>query len=370
MPIALHPRATRSAPHWIAAAAGAAAMLGLCAAVVRRHTRRVAQAYPPPGRFVTVDGVRLHFTVRGRDDAAQTVVLLHGNGAMAEDFHISGLAKLASERYRVIVFDRPGYGHSERPAGRPFGPQEQADLIHAALMRLGVADPVVLGHSFGALVAIAMGLRHPRDVGSLVLASGYYFPSLRLDATLQAGPALPWLGALLRHTVSPLLSRLLWPLQVRRQFAPAAVTASFKNRFPVGLALRPSQLYARAADIAAQIRAALAWRDRYRELQVPAVLVAGADDHQLSTRWHSSRLHHELEHSWLRVIEGAGHMVHHTAPAQLVAAIDQAAGMVWDRSLLLRPAAGLKSGDDPDRRRTTLLEMPCAAPAPLSAGKA
>ena len=74
----------------------------------------------------------------------------------------------------------------------------QADLIHAALPRLGVHDPVVLGHSWGALVALSMGLRHPQDIGSLVLASGYYFPTLRLDTPLLAGPALPGIGALWR----------------------------------------------------------------------------------------------------------------------------------------------------------------------------
>jgi len=372
LPIAVRSSGTSRPVHrWLAAAAGTAAVLGVCAAIVQRQTRRAEQAFPPRGRFVTVDGVRLHFTVRGRDDAPQTVVLLHGNGTMAEDFDISGLAKQASERYRIIVFDRPGYGHSERPLGRRFGPVQQADLIHAALTRLGVVDPVVLGHSFGALVALLMGLRHPRDLGSLVLVSGYYFPSLRLDVPLLAGPALPVVGALLRHTLSPLLSRLFWPALVKRQFSPAAATPSFKQRYPVSLALRPSQLRASASDMVAQIRAALAWRDRYRELQVPAVLVAGAGDRQLSTRWHSSRLHGQLERSWLRVIEGSGHMVHHTATPQLVAAIDQAAGMVWDRSLLLRPPMGLKAGEEPGQTRgTTLLAMPCATPAPLPAGKA
>ena len=42
-------------------------------------------------------------------------------------------------------------------------------------------------------------------------------------------------------------------------------------------------------------------------------------------------------------------MVHHVATGQVMAAIDQAAAIVWDRSLLLRPAAGLKSGNDPLR---------------------
>jgi len=361
----MHPaRLVRARPdaRWFAAAAGTAAVLAACALVVKRQTARAERQYPPKGRFVAVDGVRLHFTVHGRDDAAQTVVLLHGNGTMAEEFDISGLTRQAAERYRVVSFDRPGYGWSERPDGRRWGPDEQADLIHAALTRLGVSDPIVLGHSWGALVALAMGLRHPQDVGSLVLASGYYFPTVRIDVPLLASPALPGIGTLVRHTVGPLLARLLWPLQVRRMFAPAPTTAAFSAQYPVGMAVRPGQLQASAAESAMMIPAAAALRRRYAELQVPAVLVAGASDRQLSTRWHSGRLHRRLDRSWLRVVEGSGHMIHHVAPGQVMAAIDQAAGIVWDRSLLLRPSAGLKAGGQ-GQAPIPFAFVPCATTA-------
>lgn len=332
----------RRAGRWIAIAAATAAVLAGCAVVVRRQTQRAERDFPPKGRFVTVHGVRLHFTVHGRDDRAQTVVLLHGNASLGEDFQISGLTQLAAERYRVVVFDRPGYGHSEPPHGHQWTAEEQADLLHAALRRLGVANPIVLGHSWGALVALAMGLRHPHDVGSLVLASGYYFPTLRLDVPLLAGPAVPGIGTLMRHTISPLLGRLVLPLMIKRMFAPAPVTKAFRQRFPVWMALRPSQLHAEAAEMAAMAPTTLALRGRYTSLQVPAVLVAGASDRHLSTRFHSARLHQRLERSWLRLVEGSGHMIHHVAPGQVMAAIDQAAGMVWDRPMLRRPASGLK----------------------------
>lgn len=352
---------SRASRGWLIAA-GAAAALTACALVVRRQTRRAEAQFPPKGRFVTVQGVRLHFTVHGRDDAPQTVVLLHGNGTMADDWSISGVVEQAAERYRVVVFDRPGYGHSERPDDRRWDPQQQADLLHAALARMGVTDPIVVGHSWGAQVAMAMGLRHPQDVGSLVLVSGYYFPSLRFDVPLLSAPALPLIGTLMRHTVSPLLSRLLWPLLLRRMFAPAAVTEAFKRRYPVWMSLRPSQLKASASESALMVPAALAMQRHYSELKVPAVLVAGAKDRLLGTRWHSARLHNQLDRSWLRVVEDAGHMVHHVATGQVTAAIDQAAGMVWDRSLLLRPARGLRADEPAAAAAAPVVVVPCATP--------
>ena len=62
----------------------------------------------------------------------------------------------------------------------------------------------------------------------LVLVSGLYFPSLRLDTPLLIPPAIPLVGDLLRHTLSPLAGRALWPAWLKMIFAPAPVPASFE----------------------------------------------------------------------------------------------------------------------------------------------
>ena len=98
----------------VVAALDAAALLAGAALAVRHQTRRAEAKHPPAGRFVTVDGVRLHDVERGR---GRPVVLLHGNGATLQDFELSGVVDLVSRTHRVIVFDRPGFGYSERPRG-------------------------------------------------------------------------------------------------------------------------------------------------------------------------------------------------------------------------------------------------------------
>ena len=79
----------------------------------------------PPGRFVEVDGVRVHYIARGK---GRPVVLVHGNGTMAEDFVISGLVDQLATRYRVIAIDRPGFGHTDRPRWRIWTASAQAHL--------------------------------------------------------------------------------------------------------------------------------------------------------------------------------------------------------------------------------------------------
>src|SRR3954451_5425316 len=175
---------------------------------------------PPLGRFITVDGVRLHYVDRG---TGTPLVLLHGNGSMIEDFQSSGLIDLAAKNYRVIAIDRPGFGHSSGPRSTVWTPQAQADLIAAALKKIGVPRAIILGHSWGTLVALALAVKYPQEVQALVLASGYYYPPARADVVMLSPPAMPLIGDLLSHTLSHLLSRLMWPLLLRKIFGPSPV---------------------------------------------------------------------------------------------------------------------------------------------------
>jgi pimeloyl-ACP methyl ester carboxylesterase len=89
----------------------------------------------------------------------------------------------------------------------------------------------VLGHSWGALVAIAIGLRNDYPIRGLVLASGYYFPTWRWDVWMMSGPAIPVLGDLVRYTVAPIISWATLPTLFRKLFAPLCST-KLQERVP------------------------------------------------------------------------------------------------------------------------------------------
>jgi pimeloyl-ACP methyl ester carboxylesterase len=278
----------------------------------------------PVGAFVEVDGVRLHYVERGQGDA---LLLLHGNGSMVQDFETSGLIDMAAARYRVIAFDRPGYGHSERPRSTIWTPDAQAALLHGALKQLGISRVTVLGHSWGASVAVALALKYPETVTGLVLASGYYYPSARADVVALSAPAVPVVGDIIRYTLSPILSRVMWPLLLRKIFGPAAVPAKFAA-FPKEMSFRPSQIRASAAEAALMIPDAQARHGSYGDLKMPVVIIAGAEDRLIDIDDQSARLHAELPHSLFHRVPGAGHMVHQTATTSVLAAVNQAAGQL------------------------------------------
>ena len=293
----------------------AAALLAACALFVQARTSLAQTRHRVRGSFVELDGTRLHYLERGE---GTPLVLLHGLGSMIDDFVLSGLVAQAATRYRVIAIDRPGYGLSSRPRNRLWTPAAQAELIHRALRQLNVYCPVLFGHSFGATVALAYALQFP--VERVVLASGYYYPSIRLDAPFLVPPAIPVLGDLMRYTVSPIVGRLLWPLWLRILFAPGRIPRRFKP-FPAWMALRPLQLRASAEDAAVLLPGVRAMQPDYRRLRAPTTILAGSDDRYVSARAHSIRLSAEVAGSELVLVPGAGHMVHQVAMARVLEAI-------------------------------------------------
>ena len=248
-------------------------------------------------------------------------MLLHGNGTMARDFVLSGVLDLLAKDHRVIAFDRPGFGFSERPRGRIWTAEAQAALLHKALLGLKVRQAVVVGHSWGTLVALALALREPADVAGLVLLSGYYFPSVRADVALGSWPAVPVLGDILRYTISPLLGRLMAPMVYRKLFAPSPVAQRFASEFPLELAVRPSQIRASAAETALMIPGAAGLAGHYPELSIPVAIVAGLGDKIVDCDRQAGRLGAELPQSTLRKVPDAGHMIHHIVPEQVAAVI-------------------------------------------------
>ena len=292
----------------VAGLALAAAGAGL---FVHSQARRARVSYPPRGAFTG----GLHYREAGFGTA---VVMLHGLGAMLEDFELSGLFGLAARDYRAVAFDRPGYGYSERSPCNPFA---QAKLLREAFEDLGIVRPVIVAHSLGTQVALAYALEFPQHVRGLVLAAGYYYPSVRPDALMLVPPAIPLVGTLLRHTFSPLIGRVLWPSWLKVLFSPLPVP----QYLPAWRALAPEQLRRAGEESAMLVPATIGMRKRYWRIKTPTIIIAGAKDRYVSPS-HSRRLHEELRFSTYLEIPEAGHMVHHAAPDAVLRSIRALAG--------------------------------------------
>jgi len=277
------------------------------------EARRVEVAHPPVGRFIEVDGVKLHWIETG---AGRPVVFVHGAGGMVEDLLSSRFAPLVGARHRLIALDRPGYGHSERPRADLAGPEAQARLLHQALVQLGVERPILIGHSWGGALVLAYAQEFPADTAGVLVLAGWSHPARAATLWVAGLPAAPVIGSLMSRALAGGLARDI----IAQLFAPEPVPAGFAD-FPIDLALRPSQLRANAEDLAALNADVARLRTRYKHIAVPVAILTGGADKVVDPAAHAFRLARAIPHAGFQVLPGVGHMLHHTQPEAVCAAL-------------------------------------------------
>ena len=305
-------------------------LAGCTALVESRAENREAAAerrWPPLGRFVDVDGRRVHAVVTGR---GPDLVLIHGASGNVRDFTFDFVDRV-KDRYRVIVFDRPGLGYTDRSSDRYGGafndtaesPAEQAAMLARAAAKLGVKNPIVLGHSYGGAVAMAWGLDQP--AAALVVVAGATMPwPGKLGASYTVlGSGLG--GAVVPPFVTAFASEERVNEAVEGIFEPNPVPAGYAEYVGPGLTLRRASLRANARQVNTLRPHVVEMSKRYPDLDLPVELVHGDADTTVPLDVHSRPLEVLLPNAQLTVLPGVGHMPHHVQPEAVIAAIDRAA---------------------------------------------
>ena len=273
----------------------------------------------PGSRFVRLDGVEVHHEVYGPVDAApDTPTLL-----MAHHFYGSTpvwdrLTPLLSDRYRIVTWDRPGFGLTERPLHgmlphNPYTREAAARLGWSLLDALDVEDAVLVGASAGGTNVLEMYAMAPDRVRAIVLLA----PAITGDVG-----APPQLRRLLRTT--PL--RRLGPRVVERfigDITPERSTRSWND---------PSR--AHDIDLAAyrDLVRVEGWsrglwevmtaegppdlRRVLRSITVPTLVVTGAQDRTIAPRW-GRWVAAVVPGGRFELLPDCGHVPHQERPEEL-----------------------------------------------------
>jgi pimeloyl-ACP methyl ester carboxylesterase len=287
--------------------------------------KRVEAAVPPLGRFVQIGASRVHIVERGT--GSTTLVLVHGLGAQLRNFTYALVEPLAAN-FHIICVDRPGCGYSTRPPQVSASLCGQADTIAQLLAALGVDRPIIVGHSYGGAVALALALNHPARVGGLALLAPLTHAQ---DAPPPAFRDLAIASRLLRSLVS-------WTVAIPASmaasakimdlvFRPDAVPADFATRAGGLLALRPGQIFAASSDMVGA-NDDLRWMvERYPTIRIPVGILFGRSDAILSYQDHGLAMQSRIAGLTLSLIDG-GHMLPLAAPEQTARWIAEFAGQV------------------------------------------
>lgn len=299
-----------------------------------QQAKRAEAAYPPIGNFVEVDGRQVHYLQKG---SGPHVVLLHGAGGNLREFTIGLMDRLA-EDYTVTAFDRPGLGYTDRTPEVPTGPFAtegdspiyQALMLRAASRKLGISDPIVVGHSFGGIVAMAwatLGLDGPDPANASGVVS-------------FAGVLMPWPGDLGAYytvlgsrlggaVIIPTLSAYATTERINAGipdiFAPNPVPAAYIPTIGAPLTVRTENFRANVRQVNTLRPHVVEMLKRYPDLSLPIEIIHGTEDTTVPIHVHPQELVKIVASANLTPLPSVGHMPHHADPEAAVAAINRAA---------------------------------------------
>lgn len=275
--------------------------------------RKAEELVPAEGKFAEVPGACIHYVDLNPEAEGPAIVMIHGLMGQLRNFSHSLAARLAAD-HRVILIDRPGWGHSRLTGPRP-GIAAQARIVAALIEQLGLEKPLLVGHSMGGAVSLALGLDRPELVRGIALIAP-------LSQVVETVPA-PFKGLL---APMALRSVLAWtvavPVGLRKGretaaaiFAPDQVPADFALAGGGALAVRPKSYMAGSFEIQAAPTEMAALVARYGAVRVPVAILYGRSDAVLDPTFNGEKTAAEIPNATLTLIDG-GHMLPVTHAAE------------------------------------------------------
>jgi pimeloyl-ACP methyl ester carboxylesterase len=281
----------------------------------------VTRLIPPRGVFVPVAGERIHLLEAGQ---GPPLLLIHGLGGQMGNFTHSLVSRLAND-HRVIVFDRPGSGHSTRAAEAGGSLVRQAALVAELIGTLGAGSIDVVGHSLGGAIALTLALNHPDRVRTLALVAPLTQPqaapppAFKLLAIRSAG-----LRALVAWTVATPWAIVNSARVLKAIFSPHTGPADFATRGGGLLTLRPANFIHASEDMAAVETELPELARRYGELRCPVAILFGTGDQILDPQRNGVQTAACNPARITLTQVGGGHMLPVSAPDAVAAFIRQA----------------------------------------------
>jgi len=248
------------------------------------------------------------------DAGAPPVVLLHGTPFSSSVWR--GVARALAHHHLVHVWDMPGYGASEKSPEQDLSLAALAEVFVELLHEWDLAEPVVFAHDSGGAVALGAHLLHGARYRRLALVDAVALPPWgsafsqlvgeHADVFARLPPGAH--AALLREYVNSASSPGLHPATLDALVSPWVAEGGQQAFYRQLAARRHDQRYTDAMH------------ERYATVGIPVLVCWGEDDSWVPVE-RGRELAARIPGAHLRIIPGAGHLVHEDRPAELTAAL-------------------------------------------------
>jgi pimeloyl-ACP methyl ester carboxylesterase len=274
------------------------------------------QLADPDSQFIQLNGLSVHVKTLGQ--GSTTFILLHGFGASL--FSWREVMEPLSQYGKVIAYDRPAFGLTERPMEwsslNPYGPEENIALLSALMDHYKVQQAILVGNSAGGTLAMQFALAYPAQVQALIL----------VDPAVGSGGAPAWINILgktpqMQH-LGPLFVRSIRKsgLEMLREawHDPSMITQAIMDGYTRPL---KAENWDRALWDFSMASHDTGLTQHLQDFQMPILVITGDDDRLIPTAG-TVKLAGEIPGARLVVIPQAGHVPHEEQPAAFMEAVD------------------------------------------------
>ena len=317
---------------WLLALLLLLAVLGIACMVLATLwiAAKAQRLVPPVGKFVEIDGNRIHYVDVGE---GRPIVFLHGLGAQLHHFRHTLFGHFGPG-YRLIALDRPGSGYSVRANGATGRLPEQAALVRRFIEKLGLERPLVVGHSLGGAITLTLAVEHPEAISGIALLA----PLTHLENRARQRFDLLYIPSRLKRWVMAYTVAIPLSLHYARPtmefiFAPQAFPTDYMVEGGGWLGLRPAHFQATSADVVAVEQDLGRVELRYNEIVMPAGILFGTADRVIDIRIHGEPMLGKIAGLDFEPVDGVGHMPQFVEPKRVVGFIERIAARAFPSPL-------------------------------------
>ena len=268
---------------------------------------------PAIGTILNVNGLRAHGYVEG--NGSQDIVFIHGAFINLRDwlFAARSLLKLDS---RLIYIDRPGFGYSERDEGK-WDAERQAVLVRSFVKKIHGKNLILVGHSWGAMVAMAWAAKFPEDVKGVVSIAGLNMPfsgvsKLANDIGLLRVAYELYFANVASRTDNGSIEKF-----ASRIFQPQDIPTGYLDYVGSDLSMRLSTINANKNDLLIASQALKQNFATYSRIEMPVEIIHGKEDFLLPFKSQAVAFDEVIPNSRLHILPNVGHMAHHFASYEI-----------------------------------------------------